>query len=101
MAEGRGMSADQDIDGFFSTARVVGRAEKITLTQESFREYLYDPEDPTLSRWRGLGYEEFSEQKRSPGFVQELLASWQELYDEPFAGVTSDGVVRDVHRLRS
>lgn len=95
------MGTDHDIDGFFSTARVTGRQEGLAMPQEdSFRNYLFDPEDPFLAQWRGIGYEEFSEQKRSPGFVQELLASWQDLYDEPFVGVTSDGVPRDVHHLR-
>lgn len=47
-----------------------------------------------------MGYEEFSADKRRPAFVQDLLASWQALYDEPFVGVTSDGTVRtDVHHL--
>ncbi|PUB32301.1 uncharacterized protein DUF3500 [Promicromonospora sp. AC04] len=91
---------DEKIDDFFSSARVTARAEDVTLGQESYREHLYEQQDPVLARWRGLGYEEFSAQKRSPDFVQELLSSWQALYDEPFVGVTSDGVVRDdVHRL--
>ncbi|KZM77096.1 DUF3500 domain-containing protein [Cellulosimicrobium cellulans] len=94
------MSADQDIDGFFSTARVTGREEVVTLTGEDYRAHVPDRDDPDVAQWRGLDYEEFSARKREPGFVQQLLASWQELYDEPFVGVTSDGVVRDdVHRL--
>ncbi|WP_419702901.1 DUF3500 domain-containing protein [Promicromonospora sp. NFX87] len=101
MTEPQDRQGDQDIDGFFSTARVTGRHEEVLLTDESFRAYLPDPDDPDVVQWRGLGYEEFSRRKRSPDFVQELLASWQELYDQPFVGVTSDGVVRDdVHRLR-
>ncbi|MFD6165480.1 DUF3500 domain-containing protein [Oerskovia sp. NPDC060287] len=92
---------DRDIDGFFSSARVTGRDQAVSLTQDSYRESLFDVDDPLLAQWRGLGYEEFSERKRSPEFVQELLASWQALYEEPFVGVTSDGTVRaGVHPLR-
>lgn len=92
---------DRDIDGFFSSARVTGRDQAVSLTQDSYRESLFDVDDPLLTQWRGLGYEEFSERKRSPEFVQELLASWQALYEEPFVGVTSDGTVRaGVHPLR-
>ncbi|WP_432534434.1 DUF3500 domain-containing protein [Kineococcus arenarius] len=94
------MTQHQDIDGFFTTARVTGRAGGVELPRADFRDFLPDPEDPELARWRGLDVEEFSARKCSPGFVQELLGSWRALYDEPFVGVTSDGVVRDdVHRL--
>ncbi|WP_402463901.1 DUF3500 domain-containing protein [Isoptericola aurantiacus] len=92
--------ADDRLDDFFSAARVTAREEDVTLTADSFREYLYDTDDPVLAQWRGLDYAEFSRRKRSPDFVQELLRDWRELYDQPFVGVTTDGTVRDVHRLR-
>ncbi|NHT16102.1 DUF3500 domain-containing protein [Cellulomonas sp. IC4_254] len=91
---------DHQIDAFFSAARVSGRDEDVVLTGESYREHLYDHDDPVLAQWRGLGYDDFSARKREPAFVQELLADWQALYDEPFVGVTDHGAVRDdVHRL--
>ena len=94
------MAADETLDDFFTTDRVTARDEEITLTTDSFREHLYDHDDPVLAQWRGLDYVEFSRRKRSPDFVQELLGDWRELYEEPFVGVTTDGTVRDVHRLR-
>ncbi|GAB3161805.1 DUF3500 domain-containing protein [Myceligenerans halotolerans] len=87
--------SDHDLDGFFSTARVSGRAEAVTLGGESYREHLYRHDDPILADWRGLGFREASARKRSPDFVQDLLGDWRELYEEPFCGVTTDGVVRD------
>ncbi|WP_221934761.1 DUF3500 domain-containing protein [Georgenia yuyongxinii] len=91
---------DNDIDDFFSTARVAGRDEAVELPTGGYTEYLYDLNAPVLAEWRGLGYEEFSEKKRSPHFVQELLDSWEELYQEPFVGITTDGTVWDgLYRL--
>jgi len=87
------------LDDFFSTARVTTGDDAPTFGTESYRDHLYELDDPVLAQWRGLGYEEFSARKREPGFVQELLASWRALYDEPFVGITTDGTVRDVHRL--
>ncbi|MBO0610107.1 DUF3500 domain-containing protein [Myceligenerans salitolerans] len=90
-----GSHDDHDLDGFFSTARVSSRSEAVTLGGESYREHLYDHDDPILAEWRGLGYREFSARKRSPDFVRELLGEWRRLYEEPFRGITTDGVVRD------
>lgn len=92
--------SERDFDAFFSASRVTGREEKITLSADSFREFLYDREDPVVAQWRGLDYQEFSRRKREPDFVQDLLASWKQLYDEPFVGITADGKVHDVHRLQ-
>ncbi|MFD6136292.1 DUF3500 domain-containing protein [Isoptericola sp. NPDC060257] len=89
----------EQLDDFFSTARITTGGGAPTFGTESYRDHLYDLDDPVLAQWRGLGYEEFSARKREPGFVQELLASWRALYDEPFVGITTDGTVRDVHRL--
>ncbi|MFE5307128.1 DUF3500 domain-containing protein [Isoptericola sp. NPDC056605] len=89
----------EQLDDFFSTARVTTGGDAPTFGTESYRDHLYRLDDPVLAQWRSLGYEEFSARKREPGFVQELLASWRALYDEPLVGVTTDGTVRDVHRL--
>lgn len=86
---------DHDIDGSFSTARVTARDEAVTLTQGTYRDFLYDLDDDKLAPWRGLGYEEFSRRKREPGFVQELLGDWQALYEEPFVGITAGGKVNE------
>ncbi|MCW2289193.1 uncharacterized protein DUF3500 [Leucobacter luti] len=90
-----------DIDEFFSTDRTSGRSESIELSSGSYHEHLYDLGDPVLAPYRGMSYEEFTADRYQAPFLRELLDSWRGLYDEPFVGITTDGVVRDdVHRLR-
>lgn len=83
------------IDEFFSTARTSGRDEAVVLGDEGFREFLYDLDDPAVAPWRGMGYEDFTAARQGNEFLQQLLESWNALYDEPFVGLTSDGVVRE------
>ncbi|WP_156760826.1 DUF3500 domain-containing protein [Microbacterium karelineae] len=90
---------DRDIDGFFSSDRVAGRGDAVTLTDESYRSFLFDVDDPHLAEWRGQVWREFAARRTDHPFVQELLADWRALYDEPFRGVTSDGSVQDVWDL--
>ena len=85
---------DQDLDGFFSTARVAGRAEAVELPTDSYTSYRFDLDDPKLAAVRGLSYEEFSQDRYAAPFLRDLLAYWRSLYDEPFVGLTSDGVPR-------
>ncbi|GAA1915662.1 DUF3500 domain-containing protein [Microbacterium aoyamense] len=88
------------IDEFFSTARTKGRDEAVVLGDEGFRDFLYDLDDPAVAPWRGMGYEEFTAARQGNEFLQQLLDSWNALYDEPFVGLTSDGVVREgLYRL--
>lgn len=88
------------VDDFFSTARTRGREEAVVLGDEGFRDHLYDLDDPALAPWRGMGYEEFTAARQGNEFLQELLNAWDALYAEPFAGLTSDGIVREgLYRL--
>ncbi|MDN4482990.1 DUF3500 domain-containing protein [Demequina lignilytica] len=94
------MTADHDIDGSFSTARVTAREEAVTLSQDSYTAFLYPLDDEKLAPWRGMSIEEFSSIKRSPDFVQALLGDWRALYEQPFVGITTGGVAREgVHPL--
>ncbi|WP_084104777.1 DUF3500 domain-containing protein [Demequina sp. NBRC 110056] len=93
MAEQDGTPSEA-LDAWFSTARTAARDDAVTVSADSYREFLFAPEDPVLADWRGLDYAEFSRRKREPDFVQELLADWRALYDEPFRGITEDGTVR-------
>lgn len=86
---------DNDIDEFFSTARVSGRDEAIELTTGSYHEYLIDRDDPRLADVRGMDFEAFTTDRYQAPFLRELLHFWQDLYQEPFVGVTHDGIVRD------
>jgi len=90
----------EDIDGFFSTARVSGRAGAVELPDDGYADHLYGHDDPVLAPFRGMSYEEFAADRYRAPFLQELLSFWRSLYDEPFAGITSDGTVRpNLYRL--
>lgn len=94
------MTQQNDIDEFFSTDRVAGRDEAIELSNGSYRDHLIDLDDPMLADYRGMSYEEFTEDRYRADFLRELLDYWKGLYDEPFVGVTSDGSVREgLYRL--
>ncbi|WP_084079152.1 DUF3500 domain-containing protein [Demequina sp. NBRC 110057] len=86
-------TAGEDLDGFFTSSRVEARDEAVALA-ESYREFVTDPADAELAQWRGMSFRDFSVAKRSLSFVQELLADWRALYDEPFRGLTESGEVR-------
>jgi len=88
-----------DIDDFFSSDRVAGREEAVELEDSSFRDHLIPLDDPTLADVRGMDYERFTADRMSAPFLRDLLDFWKGLYDEPFVGVTADGVLQDVWRL--
>lgn len=85
---------DEDIDGFFSTARVAGREEAVELTDDSYRTFLLDHDDPKLVEVRGMTYEEFAQDRYQAPFLRDLLTSWDGLLQEPYVGITTDGQVR-------
>jgi hypothetical protein len=93
MTEQTGRPAAEDIDGFFTTARVSGREEAVELTDASFREFVPDRDDPKLAEVRGMTYEEFARDRYRAPFLRELLEDWDGLYREPYAGITTDGTV--------
>lgn len=90
-----GTTPDEDIDGFFSTARVAGRDEAVELPSESYRTYLYDLDDPKLAEVREMTYEQFAQDRYQAPFLRDLLVFWDTLYREPFVGITSDGTLRE------
>lgn len=88
--------SEEDIDGYFSTARTAGRQEAVRLRDESYTEYLIDHDDPRLADFRGMGYQEFADDRyAAASFLRDLQAYWLSLYREPFRGITSDGVVEE------
>lgn len=94
------MTQRNDIDEFFSTDRVSGRDEVVELSSASYREHVIDLDDPMLADYRGMSYEEFTEDRYRADFLRELLDFWTSLYEEPFVGITSDGTVQDgLYRL--
>lgn len=86
---------DEDIDGFFTTSRTTGREEAVELTDDSYRTFLLDLDDPKLAEVRGMTYEEFAQNRYQAPFLRDLLTCWDGLYREPFVGITSDGAVRE------
>lgn len=90
-----GTTPDEDIDGFFSTARVAGRDEAVELPTDSYLSYLFDLDDPKLAEVRGMTYEQFAQDRYQAPFLRELLWYWDGLWREPFVGITSDGTVAE------
>lgn len=86
---------DQEIDGFFSTARVVGREEAVQLPADSYLNYLFDLGEPKLAEVRGMTYEQFAQDRYRAPFLRDLLAYWDSLYREPFVGITTDGACQE------
>ena len=94
------MTQQNDIDEFFSTARVSGQAGAIDLPEGDYRRYLYPLDSEQLAPYRGMTYERFTADRKNAPFLRDLLVDWDSLYDEPFTGVTTDGrVIPGVHRL--
>jgi hypothetical protein len=93
-------SPDEDIDGFFSTARVAAREGAVDLPADSYLHFLYPLDEPMLAEVRGMNFEEFAQDRYHADFLRELLEYWYGLYREPFVGMTTDGAVRDgLYRL--
>ncbi|KAB1641226.1 DUF3500 domain-containing protein [Gulosibacter chungangensis] len=89
-----------DIDEFFSTDRTKGTGETIELPESNYREFVYDLDDPIVSNYREMDYEEFTADRQQAQFLRDLLNFWDELYREPFVGITSDGTRREgLYRL--
>ena len=66
----------------------------------SFREFLYPPDHPRVAAIRGLDARAYAEAAKSDSFAGPMIEGWRKLYPEPFAGITSDGEVRqDLYRL--
>jgi hypothetical protein len=84
-------ATQNDIDDFFSSARVSAREQPVELGSLDFREHLIDLDDPVLADVRGMDYEEFAADRQRSPFLRELLDAWHELYEEPFVGITADG----------
>jgi hypothetical protein len=89
-----------DIDEFFSTARVAGQDDAVALPAGDYRRYLYDRDDAVLAPYRGMTYEEFTADRQRAPFLRELLEYWDGLLAEPFVGLTTDGrVIPDLYPL--
>jgi hypothetical protein len=88
-------------DEFFSDDRTSGFDGVIELAEGGYENFLFDREDPLLARYRGQRYDDYSRDRVEPSFVQELLASWNDLYQAQFLGITTDGnLLDDLYELR-
>jgi len=81
-----------DIDGFFSNDRTSGHDGAIELASDSFRDHLYDLDDPIVASSRGMTYERFTADRKNAPFLRDLLEHWDALFAEEFVGVTVDGM---------
>ena len=63
----------------------------------SYRQYLPDLTTPRFTQAKNqdaAAYTESFIQNRNPPLLYKLIETWQQLYEEPFRGVTCDGNVR-------
>lgn len=65
------------------------------MSTPSFRDYLFAPDHPRVADIRGLNAREYTEAAKSDPFAGQMIAGWQKLYPQPFAGITSDGERRE------
>lgn len=63
------------------------------MTSEDYRDYLIPADTPRLTGARGLDPWTYAEPIRQTERAQGLIALWQDLYRQPFTGITTDGTV--------
>ncbi|TDT81619.1 uncharacterized protein DUF3500 [Arthrobacter sp. AG258] len=61
----------------------------------SFRDYLFSPDHPRVAGIRGLDARAYAEAAKTDSFAGPMIEGWQQLYPQPFNGITSDGVRRE------
>lgn len=64
------------------------------MTSQDWRDYLIPADSPRLTAARGLDPWTYAEPIRRTERAQGLIALWQDLYRQPFTGITTDGTVR-------
>jgi hypothetical protein len=67
-------------------------------TSSAFRAHLHDLNTPrftTAAKQDIYEYAKFFHDNHAPPWLFDLTQAWEKLYEEPFKGVTSDGVVRE------
>jgi hypothetical protein len=68
---------------------------------QSFRDYLFDRNDPRLAAIRGIGARDYLEVAKTDSFAGPMIEQWARLYPEPFTGITEAGVLREgLYELR-
>ena len=65
------------------------------MTSEDYRDYLIPADASRLTEGRGLDPWTYAKPIRQTDRAQGLIALWQELYRQPFRGITTDGTVLD------
>ena len=93
-------------DEFFSNDRTDGHEGAIGQPEGGYEDYLFDRDDPLLSRYRGQRYDDYSRDRTEPSFVQDLLAFWEELYADSGFGIwlgnyRDTGMEREANELLS
>lgn len=65
------------------------------MSELSFRDFLFSPDNPRVADIRGLNAREYGEAAKSDSFAGPMIEGWKKLYPQPFIGITSDGVRRE------
>jgi hypothetical protein len=64
-----------------------------TPMSHDYRAYLLAADDPRVAPFRGMSARAFAEERKKHPMGKPVLKRWEELYEEPFTGVTTDGSV--------
>ena len=62
------------------------------MTSEKYRDFLISADSPRLTGSRGLDPWSYGKPIQATERAQGLIALWQDLYREPFRGITTDGI---------
>lgn len=61
----------------------------------SFRDFMFDLDDPRLADSRDLTPREYAEFARTHSFLGPLIAEWAQMYAQPYSGVSFGGELRE------
>lgn len=71
------------------------------MSNTHFRSFVPAPDDPRVARLQGHNVYSHVEASSQIPVLKQVLAVWDELYRQPFVGITADGkVVPDLYSLR-
>lgn len=89
------MTASSECDDLVSDTRITAGADvSAQWASADFRDYLYDPANEVIARYRGMDAETFARERTGAPMVQQVLDGWRRQYEAPFAGITAAGSVR-------
>jgi hypothetical protein len=81
-----------------SSMAISQRRSSFDEASSSFRAHLHDLNAPrfmTATQQNVYEYAKFFQDNHAPPWLFDLTQAWAKLYEEPFKGVTTDGIVKE------